>query len=122
LVVSESRLARSNGGFRGAASPEGSVTARIGGRLAERLVRPLVVVNLAEAIEAALLCAPVARNRLAGLSLECAMESLVRAVLLRVGRFVLRTSFGMRCGQPCGARLLSSRPEAPLAPERPSHL
>jgi len=42
-------------------------------------------VDLAEAIEAALLHAPVSRDRLGCFGLERAMESLMGVVLLRVG-------------------------------------
>src|SRR3990172_7547018 len=51
--------------------------------LAERLVRALVIVGLAEAIEAGLLRAGRRCRRTRGLSLERAMQPLVPAVLLR---------------------------------------
>src|SRR5882672_4980173 len=54
--------------------------------LAERLVRPLLVVVPAEGVEAPLLLGRIRGRRSRGLGLEGAMHALVAAVLLRRGR------------------------------------
>ncbi len=54
--------------------------------LTERFVWPLLVVDLPEAIEAALLDAAVSGRRMRGLGLEGPVHALVSPVLLRVGR------------------------------------